>query len=101
MSGPELMQYRSLFHGLNDGRPVSRSQPDGVFAKACAGEGGATPHRVGTTRARCRQASLPRDEVDYIWLLSDLDMDGAGFPLLLAHCLRPLAYPPAGIPALP
>ena len=53
------------------------------------------------TRARCRQASLPRDEVDYIWLLSDLDMDGAGFPLLLAHCLRPLAYPPAGIPALP
>lgn len=58
MSGPELMQYRSLFHGLNEGRPVSRSQADGVFAKA----------------------SLPRDEVDYIWLLSDLDMDG----LLLA-----------------
>jgi len=47
MSGPELMQYRSLFHGLNEGRPVSRSQAEGVFAKACAGEGGTTPHRVG------------------------------------------------------
>jgi len=54
MTSAELAQYRLLFDSVGGGAPVTRAQADSVFARA----------------------QLPSDEVDLIWVINDLDMDG-------------------------